>query len=26
VRGRNHPFPFGPAVAAGGLVVVLAAL
>ncbi|HEX6420828.1 MAG TPA: A24 family peptidase [Acidimicrobiales bacterium] len=26
VRGRNHPFPFGPAVAAGGIVVVLAAL
>ena len=26
VRGRNHPFPVGPAVAAGGLLVVLAAL
>ncbi len=24
VRGRDHPFPFGPAVAAGGVVVILA--
>jgi prepilin signal peptidase PulO-like enzyme (type II secretory pathway) len=23
VRGRDHPFPFGPAIAAGGLVVAL---
>lgn len=26
VRGRDHPFPFGPLLAAGGLVVVLAAV
>jgi leader peptidase (prepilin peptidase) / N-methyltransferase len=26
VRGRNHPFPFGPAIAAGGMAVCLALL
>jgi hypothetical protein len=26
MRGRDHPFPFGPSVAGGALIVALAAL